>query len=149
MLFPLFQLLPPLTEPAGRPQVPDFSKDGVRIANTCFHLAPDYHYFQTLDSYSNEVQDMFFSLTKAADSEALTDHETRELMYFYTMLRLVDHSVPNHKIYTILYENCIGKTPYLEASSLNEAYQQSSEVQSYFFIGFHSFITDNTFIVWL
>ncbi|KAJ7877724.1 hypothetical protein B0H14DRAFT_3130147 [Mycena olivaceomarginata] len=103
------RLLPPLTEPAGCPQVPDFSKDG------------------TFDSYSNEVQDMFFSLTKAADSEALTDHETRELMYFYTMLRLVDHSVPNHKIYTILYENCIGKTPYLEASSLNEAYQQSSE----------------------
>ncbi|KAJ7805870.1 hypothetical protein B0H14DRAFT_3770189 [Mycena olivaceomarginata] len=112
----------------GCPQVPDFSKDGVHIDNICFRLAPDYHYFQTLDAYSNNVQDNFFSLTKAADSEALTDNETRELMYFYTILRLVDHSVPNHKIYTILYENCIGETASLEASNLNEAYQQSSEL---------------------
>ncbi|KAJ7821793.1 hypothetical protein B0H14DRAFT_2599041 [Mycena olivaceomarginata] len=103
------QFLPPLTEPSGRPQVPDFSKDGA------------------LDSYSNNVQDKFFSLTKAADSEALTKNETRELMYFYTILRLVDHSVPNHKIYTILYENCIGKKDSLDASNLNETYQQSSE----------------------
>ncbi|KAJ7821787.1 hypothetical protein B0H14DRAFT_2599035 [Mycena olivaceomarginata] len=96
-------------------------------APPAFTLHLIIHYFQILDSYSNNVQDRFFSLTKAADSEALTDNETQELMYFYTILRLVDHSVPNHKIYTILYENCIGETDSLEASNLNEAYQQSSE----------------------
>ncbi|KAJ7849134.1 hypothetical protein B0H14DRAFT_2582691 [Mycena olivaceomarginata] len=56
------------------------------------------------------------------DSSALQRLQT------HTILRLVDHSVPNHKIYTILYENCIGEKDSLEASNLNETYQQSSEL---------------------
>ncbi|KAJ7366420.1 hypothetical protein DFH08DRAFT_797399 [Mycena albidolilacea] len=102
-------LPPPLTEPSG-------------------HLKSQTSARMTLDSYSNEVQDKFFSLTKAVDSEALTNNETRELMYFYTILRFVDHFISNYKIYTILCENCIGETASLQASNLNEAYQQSSEL---------------------
>ncbi|KAJ7668974.1 hypothetical protein B0H14DRAFT_3538860 [Mycena olivaceomarginata] len=87
-------------------EVPDFSKDG------------------TLDHYSNEVQDRFFILTKAGN---LTVNETRELMYYYVMLRLVDHSGPNHENYSILYNNCIDVTLSLEADDINNSYQPSAK----------------------
>ncbi|KAJ7821789.1 hypothetical protein B0H14DRAFT_3471299 [Mycena olivaceomarginata] len=98
--------LPPLTEPSDRPQVPDFSKDG------------------TLDHYSNEIQDKFFFLTKTGD---LTINETWELMYYYVMLQLVDHSGPNHENYSILYNNCIDVAPSLVADDINDSYQPWAE----------------------
>jgi hypothetical protein len=100
---------------------------------------------QTLDRYSNEIQDKFFKLTVAADSEELTVSQTRELMYFYTMLRLVDHSALNHENYTILYKNCIGEAPSLEATNLNNLYKPWAEVRCSFFgsnLCSHGCITD-------
>ncbi|KAJ7808408.1 hypothetical protein B0H14DRAFT_2608985 [Mycena olivaceomarginata] len=73
---------------------------------------------------SNEIQDKFFVLTKTGD---LTINETRELMYYYVMLRLVDHSGPNHENYSILYNNCIDVAPSLVADDINDSYQPWAE----------------------
>ncbi|KAJ7191257.1 hypothetical protein GGX14DRAFT_579107 [Mycena pura] len=103
------QLLPPFTDSSDRPHIPNFRDDGV------------------LDGYFNEVQDKFFELTAAAELEDLTVNQTRELMFYYTMLRLVDHSALNHREYKTLYNNCHSKTHSLQATNLNKSYQPSAE----------------------
>jgi hypothetical protein len=97
----------------------------------CPLITINFIIIQVLDQYFNKVQDKFFALTVAADSKDLTVNETRELMFYYTMLRLVDHSALNHREYMKLYNNCISKTHSLEATNLNNTYQPSVEVQCF------------------